>query len=206
MSLPPSISARWQRKSLEEKRQQDERKDLYEKLNGFYGPVSVLLAEQRILTRLFKSGPYFQAHEGKRTLAALLEGHRFTGNEGALLKEILETSAEIRDLIVEKGGLVEEENRALLDMLSQARAHYRLIQLAYNGELSGDVERFARQVYPNNLDPMIEARKRQLENRLRELNQAKRLDPITVSPPKPFLEGEQGEKVAPGLQDSAATT
>jgi hypothetical protein len=190
------ISAWWQKKALDEKRREEERKDLYEKLNGFYGPVSVLLAEQRILTELFKNGPFFKANPGTRTLTALLRGHRFAGNEAVLLKEILATSAKIRDLIVEKGGLVEEENRALIDLLSQARAHYRIIQLAFDGKLSGEADRFAGQVYPNYLDSMVEARKKQLEDRLMELNQAQRLEPIPMPPSKQLpAEGTRKKRI-----------
>lgn len=162
------VVGRYQKRALdqshEEKRREEERADIYRKLNEFYGPVSVLLYESEMWHALFKHGADF------RTLIDLIDGHRFTGDNKVLLDEIMRTTDQISAFIVEKGGLVEEEPSDLTELLSKARTHYRLLRLAADRKLTEDAERYAGYVYPKTLDSAIRSRKAQLEARLRALN------------------------------------
>jgi len=77
----------------------------------------------------------------------------------------------ISDLIVDKSGLIEDEEEELQELLSKARVHFRILRLAYDNELSGDTERLKEFVYPKDLDDEIKRKKTELENRRNELRE-----------------------------------
>ncbi len=149
----------YQRRTIREKQREDRRKDIYRKLNEFYGPCAILLRESRMWHDLFKKNESF------RTLTRLLNAEQYLGNDAVLLEEVMRTTARISELIVDKAGLVEERESEtdLVNLLSKARAHYRLLQLAYEKKLSMEADRFAEYVYPQDLDEAIISEKRRLE-------------------------------------------
>ena len=161
------VAGRYQKyalqKSHEEARRVERREDIARKLDEFYGPVSILLYESEMWHDLLKNGDDY------RTLTALIGGRRFTGDDAALLDEVMRTTDQISALIVEKGGLVEEEPSELTVLLSKARTHYRLLRLAAGNKLTEDAERFGNYVYPKELDDALRDRKAELEEQLRAL-------------------------------------
>jgi len=152
-------------KLLQERQREEERNEIQRKLNEFYGPCQTLMRETKMLHDLFKHDSEF------RTLTELLKGREFTGNDKVLLEQVMNVTDKISDLIVDKSGLIEDEEEELQELLSKARVHFRILRLGYNNDLSGDTERLKDFVYPKALDEEIERKKTELENRLNELRE-----------------------------------
>ncbi|MFC1976364.1 hypothetical protein ACFLXQ_08185 [Chloroflexota bacterium] len=154
----------FQRLQLKLKQREDERKEIYKKLNDFYGPVQQYLRKSEVLYKRFAS----TRPDGFRTLVALLEGEKFEGNDAVLLEQIIEIIVEVEKLILTQGGLIDD--REIRDLFAKAGTHFRILQLAYHGKLKGDVERFEGYVYPRELNQVIEDEIQKRKARLDELN------------------------------------
>jgi hypothetical protein len=162
--LSTLLAYEYNRSTIKQKQQEEERKEIYTKLNSFYGPFSQCLGISFELYRLFTHAN----QEGVRTLVLLLEGKKLQGNDKFLMEQILEVEAQMTKLILKKSGLVDDED--LRELLSKAATHFRLIRLAYQGVLQGEPERFADHVFPREITPRIEAEIEKLKARLNELN------------------------------------
>lgn len=125
------------------------------------------MKKNKLLYELFTEGK----DEEFKTLTALLKGVKFTGNDAKLLEEIIKIDKKLEDLILNKSGLVDDDE--INALLSKAAAHFNIISLAMDGQISGDVERFKEYVYPKALDEKIEARIKTLQRRLKELDKGK---------------------------------
>jgi hypothetical protein len=154
----------FQRSQLKQKQREDERKEIYKKLNEFYGPIQQYLGKSRELYDRFTAsrGANF------RTLIALLAGEKFEGNDAVLLKQIIDIDERMEDLIITHSGLIDDAE--LRELLAKVGAHFRILRLAYDGVLTGEVERFEDYVYPRGLGPKIEDQIKKLKTRLDELN------------------------------------
>ena len=97
-----------------------------------------------------------------------LKGEQFTGNDKILIEQILEVSEKIDDLILQNSGLIDDEQ--LSQLLYKASTHFRILRLAYHGNLVGEVERFEARVFPRTLDETIEEQLKHFKQRLEELN------------------------------------
>ena len=151
-------------RSIKQKNVEDERKEIYKKLNSFYGPLLQLLGISFELYELLK----FSRPEDYRTLISLLQGEKFEGNDKILLEQILDVEEAMDKLILEQSGLVED--KGLHDLISKVGAHFRVLRLAYKGNLTGQVDRFKEHVFPRALTPRIEQEIKRLNDRLKELN------------------------------------
>lgn len=156
----------YNKRLLDEKKHEEERKEIYKKLNSFYGPALSLLGTSEALYERFT----LLRDERFRTLTALLEGEKFEGNDAVLLEQIFEVTAKLEELIYAQSGLVEDEE--LQELLARAGAHFRILRLAYKGDLSGDRERFEDDVFPRELTGKLREQSEKLQNRLKELNNA----------------------------------
>lgn len=156
----------YNKRLLDEKKHEEERKEIYKKLNSFYGPALFLLDTSRELYERFT----LPRGDDFRTLVALLEGEKFEGNDAVLLQQIFEVTAKLEELIYTQSGLVEDEE--LQKLLARAGAHFRILRLAYEGNLTGDKERFEDYVFPRELTDKIREQSEKLQNRLKELNNA----------------------------------
>jgi hypothetical protein len=154
----------YNRKILHSNNVNEERKDIHTRLNEFYGPLRQLLGVSRDLYGRFR----YSKPDNFRTLIVLLEGHIFEGNDKALLEQILKVTRAIDQLILKKSGLV--DNLELHALLSKASTHFRLMRLAYEGQLSGDIERFQDHIFPLELAERIDAQIEGLQSRLNDLN------------------------------------
>ncbi|MGU8343219.1 hypothetical protein ACV3KS_06195 [Clostridium perfringens] len=149
---------------LKSKLRDDELKEINSKLNEFYGPFIQLKEKSKILYGLFTKGK----EDEFRTLVALLKGEKFSGNDEKLLNEIVEIDKELENLIVNKGGYI--ENDYLRELFAKASAHFNIMQQAYNKVLIGEVERFKEYIYPRELDNEIKNEVNRLNSRIKELN------------------------------------
>lgn len=159
------LSHRSNRRFLKEKQIEEERREIYQKLNSFYGPVLELLKQSRDLYEMFT----IDRDEDFSTLIALLDGETFDNNDDVLLRQIFEVTERIEDLMYENSGLVDDEE--LRNLLAQAGSHFRLLRLAYCGELKGETERFRNRVFSRKLEPSIEQQIEKLQARLNKLNE-----------------------------------
>jgi hypothetical protein len=149
---------------LRQKQHEEERNDIYAKLNGFYGPFRQLLGVSKDLFDQFT----YSKPAGFRTLIALIEGETFRGNDKALLEQILVVTGSIDKLILEKSGLVNDLE--LHSLLSKASTHFQLMRLAYEGRLHGEPDRFERYIFPRELAGKIDTHINGLQDRLKQLD------------------------------------
>ena len=152
---------------------------LYKKLTEFYLPLNSMINRSKNLYKLFVEGK--PDSKEFRVLTHLLkpetvysDGRKitFSQNDKALLKQIIEIGANIRKLIDEKGGLIEDEeligvykpNSEITDvflkedvtLLSLIYTHYSVIQLAFEGDLTGEADKFENFVYPRELNKILQ--------------------------------------------------
>lgn len=162
--LVAALSAWYNGRTLKQLRLGDEKKEIFKKLNEFYGPYQQKLETSRQL--------YDKLKEGKpadfRTLTFLLDGNKFSGNDKAIYEEIRKITDELEELRMEKGGLVDELD--LQKLLAKAGAHYRIISMAYDDKLKGETKRFEDYVYPRELNNSISDKINRLQQRIVELN------------------------------------
>lgn len=150
---------------LQEKKQEDERKEIYKKLNEFYGPYQQLLETSRLLyDDIFKKGK----SENWKTLTEFLKGTKLKGNDRQVYEQILEITIKLEELRTTNSGLVDDPKLRIL--LARAGTHFRIIRLAYEGKLSGEEERFENYIYPRELNEMINNKIIDLQTRLDDLN------------------------------------
>jgi hypothetical protein len=158
------VGYHYNKRLLTQKNHEDERKEIYKKLNSFYGPMKQLLG---VSLELYERLTASRATDF-RTLVALLSGEKFQGNDKILLEQILEVGEHMDKLILEQSGLVDDEQ--LQKLLSQMSAHFRVIRLAYKGDLVGQASRFEGNVFPRDITTTIEKEITRLKKRLDELN------------------------------------
>jgi hypothetical protein len=159
-----AIGTYFNRQTLNQKRIEDERKEIYKKLNSFYGPCVLLLRISTQYSDILRT----DKDQDFSVLMFFLSGEQFVGNDAALYERINSTTNAIDDLIRTNSGLVDrQELRALL---SRASAHFGVINLAYSGKLEGEAERFLGHKYPVELTQELEAEIARLNARLSKLN------------------------------------
>lgn len=165
------ILSEYNRRTLIQKQHEEERKEIYKKLNSFYGPLQRLLGKSATLHELFMHN----RPEGFRTLVALLDGEVFTGNDNQLLEQILKIGKQIDGLILNNSGLIDDDH--LKRILDKASTHFTLIRLAKDKHIIKDIDRFKGHVFPrdaknpsNDLNALLDAEVKRLKGRLNELN------------------------------------
>lgn len=152
-------------KLIRQKNREDEKKEIYKKLNEFYGPLIQYRKKSQKLYDILKSNQAYPIP----TLKALLDGHEFTGNDKVLLEEIVKIGKECEDLILNKAGLIDDE-LLRVDLLPKASAHYYILRMAFQGIIKGDIERLEDYVFPQEFDFYVESKIGELQKRLTFLN------------------------------------
>ena len=148
------------------KRQQveDERREIYQKLNAFYGPYQQRLAASSGLHE-YLSAPKEQS---SRLLDILLSRKpQLDENDKELLAQIIKINEELDHLTLTHGGLVDDPELRLL--ISKASTYFRIISLAYSGRVAGK-EHFKGIIFPKELVSKLEEDIISLKKRLDELN------------------------------------
>jgi hypothetical protein len=153
----------YNKKTIRYKSQEEEKNSIYNKINSFYAPFIQISGENHELYQIFR----FSRKDEFRTLITLLQGEKFDGNDKVLLEQIINNSSKLETLILEHSGLIDDKE--LRQLLWIAGTHYRLIQLAFNGAIIGDIERFKYHVYPRNLDTKVDEEISKLKQRLEEI-------------------------------------
>ena len=150
---------------------EDERKEIYKKLNEFYGPLLQHREKSSLLYERFRES-YYPKDESFRTLDYLLKGHEFTDTEISLLDEIIEIGRECEMLVQTKAGLV-DDRKLRYEILPKFTAHILILRLAYEKKLNGKPKDFEMHRFPRELDPNLKEQINRLQNRLDKLNKGK---------------------------------
>lgn len=152
---------------LLEKIKEYERKEIYKKLNEFYSPLLMLRGTSKALHDTFKNKRNF------RTLTKLLEGEEYNGNDQAILNEILLVSEQCKKIILEKSGLIDDDELREIH-IPKLLNHFMIIQKAFNKEIVNEAPRFENYVFPNEIDDILLKKVKDLQSRLVELNRVER--------------------------------
>ncbi len=151
----------------------EERDEIIKKLNSFYGPLKELRTQSKILYSKFapelKSKCRKETGHSFRTLHYLLEGKKFAAHDDEILIEILQIGQKQLELIETQSGVVDKPE--LQDLLGKLCAHIRLLQLAYDGKLTGPPSRFQDIVFPLAIDGAVESAVLRLQDRMTELRE-----------------------------------
>ncbi len=162
------ISGYQSKKSLDSKKEEEERAEIHKKLDEFYGPLLQLRMKSNLLYNKFSEK--FKAQDnGFTTLTYLLEGKIFEGNDATLLKEIIILGEQSEKLIHDKAGLIDDTNLRT-QIIPRATTHFLILRLAYKQALKGETDKFRNLTFPKELDNLLEKRKKELEDRLKQLN------------------------------------
>lgn len=154
--------------SEKQKKEENQRNEIYKKLNNFYGPYIHLRKKSFILYQKFQK-TYRREDPNFSTLRYLLKGHIFKDNEKTLLKEIINLGSECEELIHKNAGLIDDDDLRN-DLIPKASTHYLLLRLAFNGSLFGNTKDFTDLSFPTEIDEKLNTRKTELENQLKKLN------------------------------------
>lgn len=152
-------------KVIKQNNREDEKKEIYKKLNDFYGPFIQLRNKSHELYQIFRNN-----NKGNSpTLKLLLSGQKLTDNDKTILQEIIQIGEKCEDLILNKAGLVDDDVFRQ-DILPRAATHFFIIRMAYNELLKGETDRFLEYKFPNELDEWLEGKTEELKGKLRVLN------------------------------------
>ena len=144
------------------------RREIYKKLNDFYGPLLQIRQESNKLYEKF-SEKYRNKDTNFATLTYLLNGFKFEGNDEILLKEIIELGSKCEKIIHSKAGLI-DDSELRTNLIPKAINHFFILRLAKEGVLIGESEKYKDLTFPRELDVVLEKRKKQLEEDLVALN------------------------------------
>jgi hypothetical protein len=159
-------------KTLDAQKDIEARLLIAKKLDEFYGPLLQLRMKSNLLYKKFSE--QYRVKDSKfATLTYLLQGKTFKGNDKNLLEEIINLGEESEKLIHSKAGLI-DDTELRQTLIPRATTHFLILRLAYRGALTGDAENFKDLTFPKELDDKLEARKKQLEVELANLNQKAR--------------------------------
>ena len=181
------------RRTITEIRASEQRKQLAAGLQELLVPVYSHLTAMQAIFRIFT------ANKGKefRTLIFLLdpESYKIDGqkvvlsdSDKMLLQEIVSLSKQVEELLLLKGGLVDDpvlngvyipdpiktdvsaEQLKGLSLFSLAIAHFRVFRLAYEGTIKGEVDRYKNFVYPKELNERVYAAIQRTQQNLANLS------------------------------------
>lgn len=152
-------------KVIKQRNREDEKKEIYKKLNDFYGPFIQLRNKSQELYKIFRDNNMGEAP----TLKLLLRGEKLSENDRIILEEIIQIGEKCEDLILNKAGLVDDDIFRQ-DVLPRAATHFFIIRMAYDEFLKGETDRFLEYKFPNELDEWLEGKTEELQNKLKILN------------------------------------
>ena len=163
------------------------------RLSDFVAPFEQLSTENLMLARELK-----RRHGGDdfRTLPALLERgwkERLSTGDRTLVDAVVDNGRRLRKMILAHGGAVSSTVRP---HLAAASTHFRMLNLAYEGSLDPDPERYASYVYPRELDRALALERQRLELRKEQLRSSPDTThsaiPELVLPPELLLPEPKG--------------
>lgn len=140
--------------------------DINKKIEVFYGPCLALREESRILYSVFAIDLKNDSHIRFRTLRYLCTYgvNNLSIADASILKEIMNISKKNLELIEKNSWLI--TNTALNSLLGKLCAHFRILELAYKGELNGKAHLMENIVFPLEVDGAIYSEIKRLKSLL----------------------------------------
>lgn len=159
--------------------------DLQARLDGFFGPLLLLLDSVHLIAQEIRSRQDIKTY---RLLVSLFDDkwrEALSPGDRILVKEICDQDSRIEAFIRQHAQLMEEELRP---HLSRAVAHFRILQLAHDKQLGSDPTHYSRYIYPEHLDQVLRLEVSRLKARIAHL----RAHPAARPPPlEPLIIPEQ---------------
>ncbi len=147
------VGLRNTRSTIHQKANEAELAAIEAKLGVFYGPYLQRSEENFLLATDFHA----RQPPGFRTLVSLLDPawrDGLTPSDRTIVAELVANGTDLRAMIRGQSGAVDPLVRPYL---ARARAHFTMLILASQGALENDPARFARYVYPRQLDRVLQA-------------------------------------------------
>ncbi|WP_148661689.1 PT domain-containing protein [Roseateles chitosanitabidus] len=164
--------------ALWQKANEAELKDIQAKLDGFYMPFWLLSKANHLLAMDVKS----RQPNDFRLLIKLFDKSwkdSLSPGDRKLVELICNNAEELRALIASKSGLVGGD---VLEYLSRASVHFRVLHQVYKNELGDDPSRFKKYVYPRQLDDVLSREINRLNARMQELREKPGVRPPAPPP------------------------
>jgi hypothetical protein len=184
------------RSVLRESRISERRKLLTAVLNEFYGPFYYYLTVVGALSQLLFVGKPKEF----RTLTYLLNPRQeyevdgskvrvdLSDSDKKIIEQMIDIEKILEQLVISKGGIIDDPTLMFnyipdpkitdvvlkgkrIGLMALAITHFRVMRMAYNGEIKSEPERYAAYVYPRELDAKIFARIEALQKELAALTQ-----------------------------------
>lgn len=149
------------------------------KLDEFYYPLKRYLQDSKDLFKIFIQ----DKPQSFRTLTHLLDPLQIydnirqvtlTTNDKALLEGIFDKGSQIQNLIANKGSIIDDSEFVDeylpspgysnivypigLNLLGLLTAHLRIIKIAFDGDLTGEVDKYKIYVFPNEVNVRVDAK------------------------------------------------
>jgi hypothetical protein len=164
--------------SIWQKANETEVKAIQDQLDGFFGPFMQMSEVNRLLSRDLRDR---QADSATFLLLEKLFDREWLKNiplgEKALVGEIAANAKTLREFISKNAKMVDLK---IQPYLSRVSAHYRVLELAYEGKLGEDGKPFIdRYVFPRQIDEVLAFEVSRLERRRERL----RSQPAKPAPP-----------------------
>ncbi len=158
-------STRNLRSTISKERNLEEIKQIDLLLNDFFGKLTLVLGRDHIFAQHLR----VTRPDDYRLLISLfkegwLEG--LSASERALVHQVCTAAQELDQLITDHLGELEP---SIIEYFVQASAHFRVLHLAYKGDLGDDQELWAKFVYPKGFDAVVHEKMRQLRQRRTKL-------------------------------------
>ncbi|EGQ9830258.1 TPA: methyltransferase domain-containing protein [Vibrio vulnificus] len=150
----------------------------YEKhIAEFYGPMKALREESKILYDIFAleaKTQFEDQNEGQRfrTLRHLREHQPNTlpNYDQEILKQIITISQKNIEFIEKHGGII--DSSALSSLLGKLCAHFKVMQIAADGNAVGAPKKLEEIVFPLETDGAIDNEVKKIDQKLRKLRKA----------------------------------
>jgi len=160
-------------KQLALQNSKEERGDILNRLNSFYGPLKEYNRQSKIIYDKFRIVLLEEKDVGGdkdrfSTLKYLLGGNKLEGMSKLLFNQIIELNDKVASLIESNSGVVDKPE--LEDLLGRLGAHIRIMKLAHEGTLDGDTKNYEDVVFPLAIEGALESATLRLQDRLKELN------------------------------------
>lgn len=167
---------------LWQKANEAELTNLQTQLNTFYGPLLHLLRTDHLMAQELRARLQETDPQYRMLIRVFDSGWRegLSRGDQKIVEQVCLKAVELEKFIAEKSGLVDEQ---IQQYLARASVHFRVLHLAYKGELGDSSKNFSIYVYPQSLDHVL-----RLEvERLRKRCDALRANPGTSPDPMPAL-------------------
>jgi hypothetical protein len=215
-----AVAQRTNEANLWQKANETELRDIQAKLDGFYGPFMQMSGANRLLAQELSDR---QPDRGTHRLIAKVFDKawldQLSTGDRTIVREVCQNAVMLETFIRDKAAMVGDQ---LLPYLSRASAHYRILNLAYKGELGTDPANFLIYLFPYQLANVLELEVDRLRRRCAQIRAApyvslEPIPPLVIpegreyrlppwpSPPRFALENERAASTM-GVSEAGATS